>query len=173
MHSSHGFSKDTVLGPNTVSLRIHYSVQSREGQFKRRHAQPSPATRDARHNCSASRDNLEIVEIVKLTCEWQTDPIVGRLGSYPGPSKKIPGWPPVIEDDGLRPYAKHKTELSVHDGCILCRSRVVIPPPGHSQIISRMKSLARSYIWWPNMDQDVENKVKSCSECQINKKIDR
>ena len=63
---------------------------------------------------------------------------MGRLGSYPGPSKKIPGWPPVIEDDGLRPYAKRKTDLSVQDGCILWGSRVVVLPPGRSQVMDEV-----------------------------------
>lgn len=38
--------------------------------------------------------------------------------------------------------------------------------------MSRMKRLARGYIWWPHMDADIENKVKSCTkvgtcECTI------
>ena len=33
-----------------------------------------------------------------------------------------------------------------------------------------MKSLARSYVSWPNMDNDLENKVRTCNNCQINRK---
>ncbi|XP_029551127.1 uncharacterized protein K02A2.6-like [Salmo trutta] len=109
--------------------------------------------------------------------QWtDRDPILSQVKRF-----LMQGWPPVIEDDGLGPYAKRKTELSVQDGCILWGSRVVVPPPGRAQVMdevheahpgaSRMKSLARSYIWWPNMDQEVEDKVKSCSECQINQKM--
>ena len=29
-----------------------------------------------------------------------------------------------------------------------------------------MKSLARSYIWWPGMDAEIDNLVKSCPVCQ-------
>ena len=29
-----------------------------------------------------------------------------------------------------------------------------------------MKALARSYVWWPGLDQDIVKKVKSCDECQ-------
>ncbi|XP_061105010.1 uncharacterized protein K02A2.6-like [Conger conger] len=31
-----------------------------------------------------------------------------------------------------------------------------------------MKGLARSYVWWPKMDQDLEEKVKACTQCQTN-----
>ena len=36
--------------------------------------------------------------------------------------------------------------------------------------ISRMKSLARSYVWWPGIDRDMEVCVKSCDPCQQNQK---
>ena len=33
-----------------------------------------------------------------------------------------------------------------------------------------MKSLARSYVWWPNMDKDLESRVRTCENCQMNSK---
>ena len=35
--------------------------------------------------------------------------------------------------------------------------------------ISRMKSLARSFIWWPGLDQQLETRVKSCEPCQLSR----
>ena len=29
-----------------------------------------------------------------------------------------------------------------------------------------MKSLARSYIWWPGLDKEIEEKVRMCTSCQ-------
>ena len=34
--------------------------------------------------------------------------------------------------------------------------------------IVRMKSIARSYIWWPNIDRDNEKIGKSCPLCLEN-----
>ena len=35
---------------------------------------------------------------------------------------------------------------------------------GHA-CASHMKELARSYVWWPNLDKDLENLANSCQEC--------
>lgn len=32
--------------------------------------------------------------------------------------------------------------------------------------INRMKMLARSYVWWPGLDKDIEDTVSSCTICQ-------
>lgn len=80
------------------------------------------------------------------------------------------------EAEGMKPFYSRKSELSVLNGCILWGSRVLIPPQGRDRVteelhtshpgIVKMKNLARSYMWWPNMDKDLEMKVKSCRECQ-------
>ena len=36
--------------------------------------------------------------------------------------------------------------------------------------ISRTKALARSYVWWPGMDRDLEEQVNSCQTCQLHQK---
>ena len=33
-----------------------------------------------------------------------------------------------------------------------------------------MNSLACGFVWWPNIDHDVENIVKLCHECTVNQK---
>lgn len=37
----------------------------------------------------------------------------------------------------------------------------------HSGIV-RMKAIARSYVWWPSIDQHIENIAKSCKNCLFN-----
>ena len=90
------------------------------------------------------------------------------------------GWPSECEKE-LQPFRSRHTELSVQDGCILWGNRVVIPQPGRKQIleelhaghpgIARMKSLARMFVWWPQMDKDIEMRVQGCLECQQNQPV--
>ncbi|XP_029139130.1 uncharacterized protein K02A2.6-like [Protobothrops mucrosquamatus] len=63
-----------------------------------------------------------------------------------------------------------------HKGCLLWGSRVIVPPTlrarileslhqGHPSIV-RMKALARSYLWWPDLDKDIEAQIRSCQVCK-------
>ena len=88
----------------------------------------------------------------------------------------LSGWPTHKLDSTFQSYISRKDELSVQDGCILWSSRVVVPPQGRQPLLeelhnthlgsSKMKALARCYIWWPGMDTEIDNLVKSCAVCQ-------
>ena len=92
----------------------------------------------------------------------------------------LTGWPKFVQDESLKPYFMRRTELSVEQGCVLWGRRVVIPPKYRSRILEdlhdqhpgmcRMKALARSYLWWPKLDQEIELKVRTCQVCQANLK---
>ena len=87
------------------------------------------------------------------------------------------GWPHKF-DSSLASYSSRSAELSVLDGCILWETRVVIPPQGQQAVLqelhtahpgmTRMKALARMYVWWAGLDADIEESVRLCDECQLN-----
>ena len=104
--------------------------------------------------------------------EWtKRDPVLSQVLRF-----TLQGWPTTNSSVELNPFFSKKTELSVEDGCVLWGARVVVPPQGRSKILtelheaypgeSRMKALARSYVWWPGMDQDIVKEVKRCDKCQ-------
>lgn len=37
------------------------------------------------------------------------------------------------------------------------------------QGIIKMKSVARSYVWWPRLNKDIENEAKTCILCLLHK----
>lgn len=76
-------------------------------------------------------------------------------------------------------FSVNQEEFTLQQGCLMRNSRVYIPRSLRSEImrelhaahfgISRMKSLARTYCWWSGMDNDIENLVKNCPNCQLNR----
>ena len=104
--------------------------------------------------------------------DWTAkDPLLSKVKQY-----IMVGWPETQLGEEFKPYRSRWKELNTLDGCILWGSRVVIPPQGRKAALvelhethpgcSKMKALARSYIWWPKMDQEIEALVQKCSICQ-------
>ena len=78
-------------------------------------------------------------------------------------------------------FEKIKSDLTVtKDGLLLKNEKVVIPKSlqkvmvriahqGHQGIV-KTKKLARRHIWFPRMDQLLENAVRDCNQCRANTK---
>ncbi|XP_037915018.1 uncharacterized protein K02A2.6-like [Hermetia illucens] len=86
-------------------------------------------------------------------------------------------WPDTkCINNELKPYYDKREELSYENGILMWQGRIIVPDNlqevtlrhlhrGHLGIGS-MRALARYYVWWPNIDKDVEHTVKSCMACQ-------
>ena len=102
----------------------------------------------------------------------RTDPILSKVLRY-----SQVGWPISLpeSDASLRSFFHKRNVLTIEAGCILWGSRVIIPSRDRQALLSelhgghvvssRMKELARSYLWWPNIDNDLEELVKRCPAC--------
>lgn len=83
-------------------------------------------------------------------------------------------WPKKIEKN-MEPYVHRKSELHTENGILIFGLRIVIPRGLQKKIleeihaghfgICKMKSLARSYVWWPTLDKDIEDIAKACDPC--------
>ena len=137
---------------------------------------PHPVTTATDDTCT---ELVNLVQHMSSTCvsalhikDWTTkDPLLSKVRRF-----IQLGWPNNVTEVPCKPYFSRKGELSVLDGCILWGTHVVISPPGRQLLlkelhqahpgVTKMKALACSYIWWPNMDTDIETLVKTCTECQ-------
>ena len=88
------------------------------------------------------------------------------------------GWPRSVNPE-FHSYHTRQLELSIQDQYLLWGSRIIIPKPGREQLLdllhkghpgmSKVKELARSYVWWCKIDADIEAKVKQCNQCQLSR----
>lgn len=86
------------------------------------------------------------------------------------------GWSEGPRTHQMDTFFTRRTELTVHQGCLLWGNRVIIPMSLQSRLLEelhqghigvvKMKSLARSHMWWPGIDKDIESLAKGCTGCQ-------
>ncbi|CAI6349537.1 unnamed protein product [Macrosiphum euphorbiae] len=80
------------------------------------------------------------------------------------------------------PYFSIRSELSIEKECLIIGNRVLFPNilrqqvlnilhKNHPGVVRSKMQLARSYVWWPNIDSCIEKYVKCCSQCQFNQNV--
>ncbi|XP_031349038.1 uncharacterized protein K02A2.6-like isoform X3 [Photinus pyralis] len=72
-------------------------------------------------------------------------------------------------------YKAPEKNYTLSGGCLLFEHRVVIPPIFRQPILNdlhaahvgivKMKGIARSFVYWPGIDGEIEQVAKSCNEC--------
>ncbi|UYV85059.1 K02A2.6-like [Cordylochernes scorpioides] len=115
---------------------------------------------------------LNVTPLDHLIIEEETnkDPVLNKLKEYLLEDPQL-----AKKDETMKPFLSKLENISILQGCIFVDSRAVIPRTCQDQIlkllhqghigINRMKSLARSSVWWPKMDSQIEEFVKECSPC--------
>ena len=163
----------------------HYSIGYKPGQhhenadgLSRLPLQEAPGTVPMPEDvvqvlCQIESTTIKAAQIRSWT---DRDPTLAKVKRY-----CMAHWPQHCQDVQMRPYYQRRMEISVQDGCLLWGSRIIIPPQGRAHVlsilhethqgVSRMKSLARCYVWWPKLDQAIEEMVKTCEPCQLSRPL--
>lgn len=78
-------------------------------------------------------------------------------------------------DPKFLPFRRRTNELSVEKDILMWGYRVVVPQSLRSNLLKQVhqthlgivktKSICRSYFWWPGLDKDIEDLIKSCDAC--------
>ena len=126
---------------------------------------------------------IELAHVPVTSQEVKTvtkrDPLLSKVADCVLTGNRYPSMDMNMEK--FCPFQRRITELSVEDGCLLWENRVVIPKSLTEMVLNmlrqahpgmtRMKALARSYVRWPGMDNDIENAVKKCQVYQEHQRM--
>ncbi|XP_049881979.1 uncharacterized protein K02A2.6-like [Pectinophora gossypiella] len=135
-----------------------------------------PLARETR--CADTLDYLNLVkESLPISCKeiaraTEEDAILSKIKGY-----VMFGWPPSGPScDAEKPYFSRMADLIVEQGCLIYKYRIVIPDKIRKHILSeiheghlgmnKMKCLSRSYVYWPNLDSDIETLCRACDACR-------
>ena len=110
--------------------------------------------------------------------ETAKDPILSQLMRF-----VKEGWPHAFSEE-LKDFKKLENSLSTENGCVFYGLRVIIPSTLRNHILKllhlghfgmqRMKQLARSTVYWPRIDFDIEDLCRKCTSCgQFQNKPDK
>ena len=110
--------------------------------------------------------------------ESAKDPILGQVMRF-----VKEGWPHAFSEE-LKDFKKLENSLSTENGCVFYGLRVIISSTLRNHILKllhlghfgmqRMKQLARSTVYWPRIDFDIEDLCRKCTSCgQFQNKPDK
>ncbi|XP_062704096.1 uncharacterized protein K02A2.6-like [Aedes albopictus] len=104
--------------------------------------------------------------------DTQSDPKLRKVYRY-----LQDGWPEKskIVDPEIARFHACQESLNTVGGCIMFGERLLIPEKHRNRCllqlhqghpgIQRMKAIARSFVYWPSLDEEIVAYVKSCKHC--------
>lgn len=154
----------------------NYQIEYRKGsELKEADALSRLPLKDATDiNSDVNSFNL-VDEIPLSSAEVDTmskkDPILVKVREM-----CLRGWPDKV-DSSLKGYYSKRNEMSIEGNCLLVGNRVVIPQSLRGKVLDiihadhlgivKTKMLARSTVWWPGVNDDIELLISKCRTCQL------
>ena len=123
---------------------------------------------DMVHSINVSNEKLQ-----EFKKETKNDPILSSLLKV-----LMEGWPARKElvEAKLKSFWKFRSELFLEDNLIFFNERIIIPSSMRAEILKQLhtnhpgiektKSRARQIVYWPGINEDIENKIAKCGICQ-------
>ena len=93
------------------------------------------------------------------------------------------GWPETgkEQESDVKPYFQHRYELHIVDGIIFFQNRIVVPIGLKHQFLAKLheshlgivksRLLARTLVYWPKWNEDIEHVCAECESCRENQHI--
>ena len=141
------------------------------------HSKPEISDEDMDCYVHYITDNLPISEtrLQQLQAETRRDPTLNLLSQY-----TIQGWPDKDNiPSAIKPYYPFRGEISSHLDILLKGIRIIIPESMRKEILSlvhhghfgieKSRIRARSSVYWPCIDNEIEQLVNKCSTCLNNR----
>ena len=139
---------------------------------------PLPAEDSAPKPEEVSFFNVTQVQALPVTFQQirsatRRDRVLSKFATY-----ARTGWPEKVPEV-LKPYHLWQYEFGVESGCLMWGIRIIVPKSLQRCVLeslhkahpaaTRMKAVARSYLWWSGLDKDIEDPAKACLACQEQK----
>ncbi|XP_053618601.1 uncharacterized protein K02A2.6-like [Plodia interpunctella] len=111
------------------------------------------------------------IDFIDVSKETRKDTLLSKVLGY-----IMFGWPssPTSEEEKI--FFARRQDLFTDRGCIIYKYRVVIPYSLQSDVLkeihsghlgmNKMKNIARNYVYWPNIDKDIEEMCRACEACR-------
>nr|XP_018907427.1 PREDICTED: uncharacterized protein LOC109037282 isoform X3 [Bemisia tabaci] len=179
---SHIFAPNALLPKFTLSRCANYASYLSNFNYDikfRRSTQNCNADYLSRiHSFSVPSSSFDDFDIFILN-QIELLPVTSQL--IAAETRKDPQLSPILlaiqqgKDLTSLGYTGRQAEYTQACDCLLWGHRLVIPAKLQKRIleelhlahsgITKMKSLARSIVYWPNIDQDIEQLAKTCEAC--------
>ena len=120
---------------------------------------------------------VQATQLSSMQEETRRDPVLRRLRHL-----IMDGWPESMQDldPDLHHYWPHRDELAVHDGIILKGSRIIVPSSMRQDQLEKLHDghqgqsgtlrRARQTLYWPKIQDDIQDMIARCEDCQKNGK---